>query len=176
MFLTTQLLELGIPMIVAVNMIDVVKRTGDTIDLRKLNKALGCEVLEMSALKKSGVKEVADAAIKIAQEKKVVQLPSVFEGEVEHAIAHIEESIQSIVPANAIRWYAIKLFERDEKVLSDINLEKSLVDHLNAHITDCEKALDDDAESIITNQRYATTRSEERRVGKECRSRWSPYH
>lgn len=155
LFLTTQLLELGIPMIVAVNMIDVVKRTGDTIDLRKLNKALGCEVLEMSALKKSGVKEVADAAIKIAQEKKVVQLPSVFEGEVEHAIAHIEESIQSVVPANAIRWYAIKLFERDEKVLSDINLEKSLVDHLNAHITDCEKALDDDAESIITNQRYA---------------------
>ncbi|AOH43431.1 ferrous iron transport protein B [Anaerolineaceae bacterium oral taxon 439] len=155
LFLTTQLLELGIPMVVAVNMIDIVQKTGDTIDLKKLSRALGCEVVETSALKHIGVKAVAEAAIRAAQEKKTTQPPSVFEGTVEHAIAHVEESIQSAVPAGAIRWYGIKVFERDEKVLEQIKLPKDVRAHLEEHIADCEKALDDDAESIITNQRYA---------------------
>lgn len=155
LFLTTQLLELGIPVVVAVNMIDIVQKTGDTIDLKKLSQALGCEVVETSALKHIGLKEVAEAAIRAAKEKKPVQPPSVFEGTVEHAIAHVEESIQSAVPAEAIRWYGIKVFERDEKVLEQIKLPKDVRAHLEEHIADCEKALDDDAESIITNQRYA---------------------
>ena len=155
LYLTTQLIELGRPVVVAVNMIDLVRKNGDTIDLAKLGAALGCEVVEMSALKGEGDQAAAEKAVALAQAHKAGELPHVFTGSVEHAIAHIEESIQGKVDEDYLRWYAIKLFERDEKVLADLKLGKTLTDHLEEHIADCEKELDDDAESIITNQRYA---------------------
>ena len=155
LYLTTQLIELGLPVVVAVNMIDLVRKNGDTIDLAKLGASLGCEVVEMSALKGEGGMEAAEKAIALAQNHKSGELPDVFTGSVEHAIAHIEESIQDKVDEGYLRWYAIKLFERDEKVLEDLKLDQALTKHLEAHIADCEKELDDDAESIITNQRYA---------------------
>ena len=155
LYLTTQLIELGLPVVVAVNMIDLVRKNGDTIDLAKLGTALGCEVVEMSALKGEGGMEAAEKAVALAQSHKAGELPHVFTGSVEHAIAHIEESIQGKVDEGYLRWYAIKLFERDSKVLEDLKLDKELASHLEEHIADCEKELDDDAESIITNQRYA---------------------
>ena len=155
LYLTTQLIELGLPVVVAVNMIDLVRKNGDTIDLAKLGAALGCEVVEMSALKGEGGLEAAEKAVALAQDRKAGELPHVFTGSVEHALAHIEESIQGNVDEGYLRWYAIKLFERDEKVLEDLKLDKALAEHLEEHIADCEKELDDDAESIITNQRYA---------------------
>ena len=155
LYLTTQLIELGRPVVVAVNMIDLVRKNGDTIDLAKLGAALGCEVVEMSALKGEGGQAAAEKAVALAQAHKAGELPHVFTGSVEHAIAHIEESIQGKVDEDYLRWYAIKLFERDEKVLADLKLGKTLTDHLEEHIADCERELDDDAESIITNQRYA---------------------
>ena len=155
LYLTTQLIELGLPVVVAVNMIDLVRKNGDTIDLAKLGTALGCEVVEMSALKGEGGLEAAEKAVALAQDRKAGELPHVFTGSVEHALAHIEESIQGRVDEGYLRWYAIKLFERDEKVLEDLQLDKTLAEHLEEHIADCEKELDDDAESIITNQRYA---------------------
>ena len=154
LYLTTQLIELGIPVVVAVNMIDLVRKNGDNINLAKLGHALGCEVCEMSALKGEGGKEAAEKAVKAALSKKHEDHPHVFNGSVEHAIAHIEESISSKVEPNNLRWYAIKIFERDEKVLDSLKLDASLLKHLEAHILDCEKELDDDSESIITNQRY----------------------
>ena len=155
LYLTTQLIELGLPVVVAVNMIDLVRKNGDTIDLNKLGAALGCEVVEMSALKGEGGQAAAEKAVALAQSHKAGELLHVFTGSVEHAIAHIEESIQGKVDEGYLRWYAIKLFERDEKVLEDLKLDKDLAEHLEEHIADCEKELDDDAESIITNQRYA---------------------
>ena len=155
LYLTTQLIELGLPVVVAVNMIDLVRKNGDTIDLAKLGTALGCEVVEMSALKGEGGMEAAEKAVALAQSHQAGELPHVFTGSVEHAIAHIEESIQGKVDEGYLRWYAIKLFERDSKVLEDLKLDKELASHLEEHIADCEKELDDDAESIITNQRYA---------------------
>lgn len=155
LYLTTQLIELGIPVVVAVNMIDIVRKNGDEIDLNKLSNALGCEVLEISALKGIGSEELAKKAVEIAKDKKTVTLPHVFEGTVEHAIAHIEESIEGLVPSEKLRWYSIKIFERDEKILEELKLEASLKSHLDDHILECENELDDDAESIITNQRYA---------------------
>ena len=155
LYLTTQLIELGIPVVVAVNMIDLVRKNGDTIDLKKLSDALGCKVVEMSALKNEGGLEAAKAAVDAAGAKRKGELPHVFTGSVEHAIAHIEESIEKLVDPQYIRWYAIKIFERDEKVLDSLKLDADLNKHLEEHITDCEKEMDDDAESIITNQRYA---------------------
>ena len=155
LYLTTQLIELGIPVVVAVNMIDLVRKNGDQIDLKKLGQALGCQVVEMSALKGEGGREAAEAAVALAQEKRAGELPHVFTGSVEHAIAHIEESIAPLVEERYLRWYAIKVFERDEKVLAALHLSGELKEHLEAHIADCERELDDDAESIITNQRYA---------------------
>lgn len=155
LYLTTQLIELGIPVVVAVNMIDLVQKNGDTIDLKELGHALGCQVVEMSALKNQGGMEAAQQAILAAQKPRTEELPHVFTGSVEHAIAHIEESIAEKVESRYLRWYAIKVFERDEKVMEELNLEDSLKSHLELHIQDCEKELDDDAESIITNQRYA---------------------
>ena len=155
LYLTTQLTELGIPVVVAVNMMDLVRRNGDQIDARKLSDALGCQVVEISALKGEGGVEAAELAAKMAQQKRAAELPHVFTGSVEHAIAHIEESIQGMVDDRYLRWYAVKVFERDEKVLADLNLSTDLRAHLEDHIVDCEKELDDDAESIITNQRYA---------------------
>ena len=158
LYLTTQLIELGIPVVVAVNMIDLVRKNGDKIDLKKLGEALGCDVVEMSALKNEGGMEAAQRCVQAAQRAKgqsEKELPHVFTGSVEHAIAHIEESIAGKVDARNLRWYAIKVFERDEKVLAELELDSSLKKHLEEHIRDCEKELDDDAESIITNQRYA---------------------
>ena len=135
-------------------MIDLVRKNGDKIDLKKLGEALGCEVVEMSALKGEGGLEAAQKAVAAAQAKQKKELPHVFTGSVEHAIAHIEETISSSVDARYLRWYAIKVFERDEKVLAELNFSQDIRDHLEEHIKDCEKELDDDAESIITNQRY----------------------
>lgn len=155
LYLTTQLIELGIPTVVAVNMIDVVRKNGDVIDLKKLGAALGCEVVATSALKGEGSKEAAARAAALAEEKREFSAPSVFEGSVEHAIAHIEEGIEGMVEPRFLRWYAIKLFERDGKVIEELHLDRALAEHIEEHIADCEKELDDDAESIITNQRYA---------------------
>jgi ferrous iron transport protein B len=156
LYLTTQLIELGIPTVVAVNMIDIVRKNGDVIDLKKLGEALGCEGVETSALRGDGSREAVEKAAAIAAAPKAAaSLPSVFDGSVEHAIAHIEESLEGAVPARYLRWYAIKVFERDEKVLEDLMLAKELKDHLEEHIAACERELDDTSESIITNQRYA---------------------
>ena len=155
LYLTTQLIELGLPVVVAVNMIDLVRKNGDAIDLTKLGSALGCEVVEMSALKGEGGMAAAEKAVALAQKKQAGELPHVFTGGVEHALAHIEESIQGKVADGYLRWYAIKVFERDEKVLEELALGPDLKAHLEQHIADCEKELDDDAESIITNQRYS---------------------
>ena len=155
LYLTTQLIELGIPVVMAVNMIDLVRKNGDKIDLKKLSNELGCEAVEISALKNEGSEKAAELAVAAAKKSKAGELPHVFTGSVEHAIAHIEESIQGKVDNRFLRWYAVKLFERDDKVQAELNLNKELLDHIDAHITDCEKEMDDDAESIITNQRYA---------------------
>lgn len=155
LYLTTQLIELGLPVVVAVNMIDLVRKNGDTIDLQKLGDALGCPVVEMSALKGEGGMAAAQMAAAAAQSDKADELPHVFTGSVEHALAHIEESISGMVNERNLRWYAIKVFERDEKVLEELKLTGEMMEHLSQHIADCEKELDDDAESIITNQRYA---------------------
>lgn len=156
LYLTTQLIELGIPVVVAVNMMDLVRKNGDTIDSRKLGEALGCQVVEISALKNEGGMEAAEKAVQAAQmPRRDKELPHVFTGSVEHAIAHIEESISGKVEPRYLRWYAIKVFERDEKVMEELGLDTALKAHLEEHIQDCEKELDDDGESIITNQRYA---------------------
>ena len=155
LYLTTQLIELGLPVVVAVNMIDLVRKNGDTIDLAKLGKALGCEVVEMSALKGEGGMAAAEKAVALAQRKQTGELPHVFTGSVEHALAHIEESIQGKVSKGYLRWYAIKVFERDERVMEELDLPSDLKARLEKHIADCERELDDDAESVITGQRYA---------------------
>ena len=155
LYLTTQLIELGMPVVVAVNMIDLVRKNGDTINLNKLGEALGCEVVEMSALKGEGGMAAAEKAVALAQRKQTGELPHVFTGSVEHALAHIEESIQGRVADSYLRWYAIKVFERDEKVMEELALPSDLKARLEEHIADCEREMDDDAESIITNQRYA---------------------
>ena len=155
LYLTTQLIELGLPVVVAVNMIDLVRKNGDQIDLNKLGDALGCTVVSMSALKGEGGLEAAEKAVALARTHRAGELPHVFTGSVEHAIAHIEESIAGLVDDRYLRWYAIKVFERDDKVMEGLQLTAELKAHLEQHIADCEKELDDDAESIITNQRYA---------------------
>lgn len=154
LYLTTQLIELGIPVVVAVNMMDLVRKNGDQIDLEKLGSALGCQVVAMSALKGEGAMAAAEAAVALAGQDRSAEPLHVFTGSVEHAIAHIEESISGLVEERYHRWYAIKLFERDEKVVEQLSLTRELKEHLEAHIADCEQELDDDAESIITNQRY----------------------
>ena len=175
LYLTTQLAELGIPMVIALNMIDVSRKNGDVIDLKRLGAALGCEVVETSALKGMGSKEVAQKAAALATKRVHSEPPHVFAGSVEHALAHIEDLIThrdgqeaehhhhadgsvhagSIVPEHLARWYAIKLFERDEKVLAELNLPSGIKDAIEQAIDACETEMDDDAESIITNQRYA---------------------
>ena len=154
LYLTTQLIELGLPVVVAVNMMDLVRKNGDQINVQKLGQELGCEIVETSALKGEGSLTAAKKAMELAKSRQSGNLPAVFNGSVEHAIAHIEESIETKVDPRFVRWYAVKVFERDEKVLADLNLDKDIRDHIESHIVDCEKELDDDAESIITNQRY----------------------
>ena len=155
LYLTTPLIELGIPVVMAVNMIDLVRKNGDKIDLKKLGAQLGCRAVAISALKGEGATEAAELAVAAAREGRAGELPHVFTGSVEHAIAHIEESIQGRVDERFLRWYAVKLFERDEKVQQELQLDQQTLAHIGAHIADCEKEMDDDAESIITNQRYA---------------------
>ena len=154
LYLTTQLVEIGLPVVVAINMMDIVRKNGDSIDIKKLGKELGCRVIEISALKGDATKEAAELCIAVAQEKNTRELPHVFVGSVEHAIAHIEESLEGMVDGSELRWFAIKAFERDEKALERLDLSGSVKSHIDAHIADCEKELDDDSESIITNQRY----------------------
>ena len=153
LYLTTQLTELGIPVVCAVNMMDVVKKNGDKIDTSKLANKLGCKIVEISALKGTGIKEAAEAAIAAAQGEKTVPMHT-FSGAVEHAIAHIEEAIVHDLPEEQQRWYALKVFERDEKVLEQLALPEAKLSHIEADISAAEKELDDDAESIITNERY----------------------
>ena len=136
LYLTTQLIELGIPVVVAVNMIDLVRKNGDEIDRKKLGEALGCEVVEMSALKGEGGMAAAERAVSLARSRKAGELPHVFTGSVEHAVAHIEESIQGRVEERYLRWYAIKLFERDGRVLEELKLDAALAAHLEEHIKD----------------------------------------
>lgn len=153
LYLTTQLTELGIPVVVAVNMMDVVKKNGDKLNTAALSKSLGCKVLEISALKGTGVEEAAEAAVQAAKSGKNVPQHT-FCGSVEHALAHIEEACVHNMPEEQQRWFAIKIFERDDKVLEQLKLEKSVLDHIEKDICAVEKELDDDAESIITNERY----------------------
>ena len=155
LYLTTQLAELGIPMIVALNMIDVTRRNGDRIDLKKLGAALGCDIVETSALRGEGSQQVAEKAAALARAHRAVELPHVFTGSVEHAIAHIEDLLGDRVEKRFLRWYAIKLFERDEKVLAELKLPSSILSGIEEAVKSCESEMDDDAESIITNQRYA---------------------
>lgn len=154
LYLTTQLMDLGHPVVLAVNMIDLVRKNGDAIDLERLGKALGCPCMEISALKGEGCMEAAEAALALGKNHTHSDRPHVFGGSVEHALAHIEESIEGKVQPNYLRWYAIKLFERDEMVRKELNFPKALLDHLEMHIQDCEREMDDDAESIIADQRY----------------------
>lgn len=154
LYLTTQLVELGIPVVVAINMMDVVKKRGDKIDTSALSKKLGCKVVEISALKGAGVTEAAEAAISAAGGKATKPQHS-FSGVVEHALAHIEEAVLHDMPEDKQRWYAIKIFERDERVISELNIAKTTLEHIEADIKAAESELDDDAESIITGERYS---------------------
>ena len=153
LYLTTQLTELGIPVVVAINMIDLVKKNGDSINIDELSRQLGCKVMEISALKGTGIMEAAEEAIKAAGSTKTVPMHS-FNGVVEHAIAHIEEAAVHNMPEEQQRWYAIKIFERDDKVLAKLDIPQNVIDHIEKDIQAAEKELDDDAESIITNERY----------------------
>ena len=153
LYLTTQLTELGIPVVVAVNMMDVVKKNGDKINIAELSRQLGCKVVEISALKGAGIMEAAEAAVEAAKGTKTVPMHS-FSGVVEHALAHIEEAAVHNMPAEQQRWYAIKIFERDEKVLERLKLDKNVLAHIEEDIKAAEAEMDDDAESIITNERY----------------------
>lgn len=153
LYLTTQLTELGIPVVVAINMMDIVKKNGDKIDTAELSRQLGCKVVEISALKSTGIMEAAEAAIDAAKSAKTVPMHT-FSGAVEHAIAHIEEAAVHNLPEEQQRWYAIKIFERDDKVLSQLKIPQTTLMHIEDDIKAAERELDDDAESIITNERY----------------------
>ena len=153
LYLTTQLTELGIPVVVAINMMDIVKKNGDKINLNELSRELGCKVVEISALKGTGIDAAAQAAIDAAKNTKTVPMHT-FSGPVEHAIAHIEEAVVHNMPEEQQRWYAIKVFERDEKVLAQLKVPADVMAHVEADIKAAEQELDDDAEAIITNERY----------------------
>ena len=154
LYLTTQLTELGIPVIIAVNMMDLVRKNGEELNIDRLSKDTSCKVVEISALKGEGIDQLIQRAVAIAKSRKNIQPAHKFDGCVEHAIAHIEEAISGRVDKNMERWYAVKLFERDEKVQESLNLEKALLDHIEEDIVSCEKEMEDDAESIITGERY----------------------
>lgn len=154
LYLTTQLVELGIPVVAAINMMDVVNKNGDKINTRQLATELGCQVVEISALKGTGIKEAAEAAVEVAHEKKSMIPQHSFSGAVEHAIAHIEEAVLHDIPEEQQRWYAIKIFERDEKVLEKLEIANKTKAHIEKDICAAEKEMDDDSESIITNERY----------------------
>lgn len=153
LYLTTQLMELGIPVVIAINMMDVVRKRGDKIDIEALGKRLGCKIVEISALKLDGIEEAAEAAIEAAKSGKVMPW-HIFSGTVEHALAHIEEATIHSMPEEQQRWYAIKIFERDTRVLDKLNIDAVVLEHIEKDISKVEQKLDDDAESIITNERY----------------------
>lgn len=153
LYLTTQLLELGLPMVIAVNMMDLVRKSGDEINFKRMSEILGCPVVEISALHGTNCMKAAEMCISVVG-KPQKERPHVFTGSVEHALAHIEESISDLVPPELLRWYAIKIFERDKEMIQRINVKPAVLKHLEGHIKDCEKEMDDDAESIIINQRY----------------------
>ena len=153
LYLTTQLTELGIPVVIAVNMMDIVKKNGDKINIQELSRQLGCKVVEISALKGTGIMEAAEEAVSAAKNGKTIPKHE-FSGPVEHAIAHIEEAVLHDMPEEQQRWYAIKIFERDEKVLAQLNIPQEKLSHIENDIKAAEDELDDDAESIITNDRY----------------------
>ena len=153
LYLTTQLTELGIPVVIAINMMDVVKKTGDKINTAELSRQLGCRIVEISALKGTGIREAANEAVKAASATKTVPMHT-FSGETEHAIAHIEEALKGKVSDEQQRWFAIKVFERDEKVMSQLKLDSSALKNVEDIIKGVEDELDDDSESIITNERY----------------------
>ena len=153
LYLTTQLTELGIPVVIAINMMDVVEKNGDKINVAELSRQLGCKIVEISALKGTGLTEAAEAAIDAAKNTKTVPMHT-FSGTVEHALAHIEEAAVHDMPSEQQRWYAIKIFERDDKVLEQLKLSQNVLDHIEEDIKAVEAELDDDAESIITNERY----------------------
>ena len=153
LYLTTQLTELGIPVVIAINMMDVVRKNGDKINIAELSRELGCKIVEISALKGDGVMTAAEEAIKAAQNGKTVPMHT-FSGAVEHAIAHIEEAVLHNMPEDEQRWYAIKIFERDEKIIEKLNIKPDVMQHIETDIRSAENELDDDAESIITNERY----------------------
>ncbi|MDY3919345.1 MAG: ferrous iron transport protein B [Candidatus Limivivens sp.] len=154
LYLTTQLTELGIPVIIAINMMDLVKKNGEELNVDRLAKDTGCKVVEISALKGDGIDQLAQRAVSIAKSGKKSQPTHRFEGSVEHAIAHIEEAINGKVDTSMERWYAVKLFERDEKVRESLKLDQALLEHIEKDIVSCEQEMDDDAESIITGERY----------------------
>ena len=154
LYLTTQLLDLGYPVVIAVNMMDLVRKNGDNIDIEKLSKAMGCPVVEISALKSEGIDHAVEKVIELAKNHTHGDVPHVFKGSVEHALAHIEESIENSVDNTYLRWYAIKLFKRDEIVQQEINLPANVMEHVENHIRDCEMEMDDDAESIVADSRY----------------------
>ena len=154
LYLTTQLVELGIPVVIAVNMMDIVRKNGDKINIAQLSKELGCAVCEISALKGTGIKEAAEKAVAAAKAKENTVPQHSFCGCVEHAIAHIEEAFLHNVPEEQQRWYAIKIFERDDKVLEQLSIPEDVKNHIEEDIASAEKEMDDDAESIITNERY----------------------
>ncbi|MEE3451248.1 MAG: ferrous iron transporter B, partial [Acutalibacteraceae bacterium] len=153
LYLTTQLTEIGIPVVLAVNMMDIVEKNGDKINTTMLSKQLGCKAVEISALKGQGIMEAAEVAIEAANGEKTVPMHT-FSGPVEHAIAHIEEEIVHDKPEEQQRWYALKVFERDDKVLEQLALSEDILAHIEKDIAAAERELDDDAESIITNERY----------------------
>ena len=153
LYLTTQLTELGIPVVIAINMMDIVKKSGDKINIKKLSDKLGCNIVEISALKGTGTDEAVEAAIKAAKGGKTVPKHT-FNGTVEHALAHIEEAVVHDMPEERQRWYSIKLFERDEKVMEKLSLSEKVRSHIERDIEAVEEELDDDSESIIVNERY----------------------
>lgn len=163
LYLTTQLAELGIPVVIALNMMDVVRKRGDVIDTDKLSKKLGCKIVEISALKNDGINEAVEAAISVANSKSTFTI-GYFSGVVEHALAHIEEATVHGLDENKQRWYSIKIFERDSKAYSSLNLDSEILSHIEQDILKVEKSLDDDAESIITNERYLFVES----ILKDC--------
>ena len=163
LYLTTQLMELGIPVVIAINMMDIVRKNGDKIDISLLSQKLGCPVVEISALKLTGIEEAADKAIETAKKGKIIPR-HYFSGDVEHAIAHIEEATVHHLPEEQQKWYAVKIFERDQKVLEQLELSKTTLEHIEADIKKVEKMFQDDAESIIINERYNYVE----RVLKDC--------
>ncbi len=169
LYLTTQLMELGIPVVIAINMMDIVRKNGDKIDIKLLGEKLGCRVVEISALKLTGIEEAAEVAIEVAKNGKIAPR-HYFSGDVEHAIAHIEEAAIHHLPEEQQKWYAVKIFERDSHVIKKLKLSEELVNHLEQDIVKVEKTMDDDAESIITNERYNYVE----RVLKDCYKKKNP--